>query len=300
MPPKYEFHLIADILPLMSKEELEVLAADIKANGLQVPIVLYQGKVLDGRNRYLACLQIGYEPTFTEYTGNDPLAHSLSLNLRRRNLTTGQKAAIAVELANMRREDTLKQNSSDARNQATVKISQTDAADMVGVSRTSVQDAVSLKKTHPWLFKEVQAGEMSLLHAMKQAHPRKYKRQSAWVASVKAARAANLERTNGSIPSEMNTEAEELPPPEVGTDVNPKDSLTSQSKIDTDGHLLDGLPESVKKESADRDECIARFKDFVRNLSKEFHRPQKDIISFVRVYMIGLSVSLCQSFWRLG
>jgi hypothetical protein len=203
MPTKYESHPLADIFPPMMKAELAALAEDIKANGLQLPIVLFEGKILDGRSRYSGCETSGIEPDFREYNGDQPLQYSLSLNLKRRNLTKSQRAAIAADLANIHREDTLKQNASDARKQATVpsnstsligqcepvrtvKISQSDAADIVGVSRTTVQEAVDLKKTDGFLFEKVKVGKMSLQQALRRAHPRRYKRHAALVASMKS------------------------------------------------------------------------------------------------------------------
>ena len=51
----YEFHPLADIFPMLDDNELKALAEDIKTKGLTEPITLYEGKVLDGRNRYRAC-----------------------------------------------------------------------------------------------------------------------------------------------------------------------------------------------------------------------------------------------------
>jgi|SRR6516225_2370260 hypothetical protein len=49
-----QFHALADQYggPLMEADELEKLAADISKQGLLRKIALYQGQILDGRNRY--------------------------------------------------------------------------------------------------------------------------------------------------------------------------------------------------------------------------------------------------------
>lgn len=93
-------HPVADLFPLLGDDELAELAADVRANGLHEPITLdVEQRILDGRNRYRACLTAGVEPRTTVYRGDDPIGFAVSMNLRRRHLTVGQKALVgqAVE-----------------------------------------------------------------------------------------------------------------------------------------------------------------------------------------------------------
>jgi hypothetical protein len=62
-------HPLADLFPPMTTEEMASLVEDIKASGLAQPIVTHEGAILDGRHGYLACLQAGVEPQFTEFRG---------------------------------------------------------------------------------------------------------------------------------------------------------------------------------------------------------------------------------------
>jgi hypothetical protein len=59
---KLKSHPYAKPFPLMKGDEFDDLVADIKANGQREPFTLYQGKILDGRNRYRACLAADFEP----------------------------------------------------------------------------------------------------------------------------------------------------------------------------------------------------------------------------------------------
>ena len=95
------FHPLADIFPSIIGNEFDALVADIRDNGLREPIVLFDGQILDGRNRYRACEQAGVEPRFETYDGADPAGFVVSLNLRRRHLNEGQRSAVAAKLENL-------------------------------------------------------------------------------------------------------------------------------------------------------------------------------------------------------
>jgi hypothetical protein len=99
-PAALDFHPLADLFPLMQGAEFDDLVADIKAHGLQEHIALYEGKILDGRNRYRACLAAKVTPV--TYNADpfiaDPAAYVISINLHRRHLTAEQKRSLLVEL----------------------------------------------------------------------------------------------------------------------------------------------------------------------------------------------------------
>jgi N6-adenosine-specific RNA methylase IME4 len=100
MNMEYKYHELANIFPLIEGEEFEKLVDDIQANGLLNPIVLYERQILDGRNRFNACLEAGIQPLFVEYDGDSPREYVLSLNLTRRHLTESQRALVSARLSN--------------------------------------------------------------------------------------------------------------------------------------------------------------------------------------------------------
>lgn len=81
----------------MPTAEIEALAIDIEKNGQREPGVLYEGMVLDGWHRYVACEKAGVPFEAEEFDGEDPVAFVLSRNLHRRHLTAAQRvAAVAM------------------------------------------------------------------------------------------------------------------------------------------------------------------------------------------------------------
>jgi ParB-like chromosome segregation protein Spo0J len=68
----FEFHERCHALPAMDPEDFESLVQDIRKVGLRRPIVIYEGKIVDGRRRLKACQLAGVEPRFEEWDGRNP------------------------------------------------------------------------------------------------------------------------------------------------------------------------------------------------------------------------------------
>jgi hypothetical protein len=162
-PAALEVHPYATLFPLMEGDELSALASDIAKNGLQMPIVLLDNQILDGRNRHAACIEAGIKPAFELYRGDDPLGYVLSLNLHRRHLTESQRGMIASGLATM---------SQGARTDIAqiCAMSQTQAAARLNVSRRTVQHATVVRERGiPELGRRVERGEINISLAAKVA-----------------------------------------------------------------------------------------------------------------------------------
>ena len=94
-------HPIADLFPMMEGQAFDDLVASIREHGLISPITLLDGKILDGRNRYRACLKADVEPDFEILDSSDPekwVAYVEAQNFCRRHLTNVQRTAIAGRL----------------------------------------------------------------------------------------------------------------------------------------------------------------------------------------------------------
>jgi hypothetical protein len=170
---------------MMDEAKIAELADDIRKNGQLVPVWLYDGKILDGRNRWAACKIAGVEPKTKEYTGDEPTAFAVSLNDRRRHMNKGSLAAVAAELephfaadAKRRQQNAGKEHGrgqkvpekvpepieskkgdGDARKAAAVS---------VGVNDRYVSDAKKVKAEAPEVFERLKAGKITLQDAKRE------------------------------------------------------------------------------------------------------------------------------------
>lgn len=156
-------HPLAALFPMMDGEPLISFTENIREHGLLNPIVLHDGMILDGRNRYAACKKLGMIAECIDYSGADPLGFVIAQNLHRRHLNESQRAMVAARLATMPQ---------GARNDLArlPEVDQPTAANMMNVSGRSLRSAKTVNEgVIPDIVARVDRGEVSVATASKLA-----------------------------------------------------------------------------------------------------------------------------------
>ena len=177
-PPKYDWHPYAALFPMLDDEELQKLADDIRQNGQLYPIILdNDSRVVEGRNRLVACRLAGVEPEFEarDLDDSDALALVIGANINRRHLTDSQRADIAAKLANIQpgarkgNRNATKNEPADlpvCSDEAEPPVTQAAAAELLHVSERSVRSAAKVqRKGTPELQAAVQDGFVAVSKA---------------------------------------------------------------------------------------------------------------------------------------
>ncbi len=172
----------------MDDGALASLAKDIKlTKGPEQPIVLFEGKVLDGRNRLRVCARENIELSpkhFVEFRPNglNSRGFVFTQNLHRRQLTIDQRAALAAELVPMYREAAkLRVGGRPKKNQKpsadlhllsgeseTGKSSELAARFVGGVSVRYVEQVLLFEKKVPGTLKRIKDGELTIAQAQRE------------------------------------------------------------------------------------------------------------------------------------
>lgn len=182
MTTTMELHPLCTLFPRIIGSEFEALKADIAANGLRHPIVVHQGFILDGGNRYRACIEAGVEPTTVEFKDGNLVSFVLSANLHRRHLSTGQQAAIVASATDWAKSQKVGRpvnaealphlyNDNNSQEEALPLETVADRAAMSGATSRTQRDADKLVREHPELAKEVTQGRKSLYKAVQESKP---------------------------------------------------------------------------------------------------------------------------------
>lgn len=138
-----QVHPYADAFDLLTEDEMEELANDIRLNGQREAIVVdAAGTIIDGRNRYAACLLAEVEPIATLFEGEDEAqvrALITSKNIHRRHLTDAQRRKLIREL--VAAQGGLRPPGRPAKGETRPRAK--DVAAQVGVNEKTVRNAVA-------------------------------------------------------------------------------------------------------------------------------------------------------------
>jgi len=181
-----------NIFPEMRDEDYARLKNDLKQSGYDTkqPIYLYEDKIIDGWNRQRACNELGIKPIYKTFQGKDTDVFAFIMRTnKRRNLTSSQWAAIAVESEDIveaikkkveeeRREKQIKNASnqyvepsdnllSEGSNEHETKAA-TQLASLFNTNRTYVNEAANIKVNDPDLFEEIKNGKKNITKAKKE------------------------------------------------------------------------------------------------------------------------------------
>lgn len=180
-----EFHPAANLFPMLTGDEYEQLKADIAANGQLEPIWIHpDGRILDGRNRYMACCDLGIEPKVRQWNGGgSAVGFVVSLNIHRRHLTASQLAIIANEALPMYEAEAKARMLATQNNQAAREIvpqqvngkAVDQAAKDFGTNGRYVQDAKVIQTVAPDLAAAVKSGDMTIPQAKREITARQKK-----------------------------------------------------------------------------------------------------------------------------
>jgi|GEM_PF-4057635 len=156
---KMESHNLANLFPMMQEHEFVRLKQDIKENGILEDIELYENKILDGRNRHKACLDLGITPRFKEFEGNhqDALNYVISKNLHRRQLNESQRGLVASRFANLPRG-----GYEYAKSELPIGTSLEKASKMFNVSVRTIARIREIEKKRPLEIERISRGEVSV------------------------------------------------------------------------------------------------------------------------------------------
>lgn len=188
-------HPAAALFPEMDGEQLAALAESVKRHGIRVPLVFFDGKLLDGRNRVRASVVAGLDteklPRRNLSSDVDPYLWAWDANCSRLDYSPAQKAAIRLkieeasgDLARMQAEIAEKANraraekakeqheesnpragerSGRASHEATPKPeprrAAAEIAEKAHVSRATVERVQKLKREDPEAFEALAAGK---------------------------------------------------------------------------------------------------------------------------------------------
>lgn len=156
----YQQHPLSAAFPAMSAEDFQGLKDSIMNIGVQNPITLFEGMVIDGWHRYTAANELGMDCPSKELDAwIDPVAFVRAQNKDRRHLPLSAWALIEVSL----REWKPAHRPGKGALSAPLQASNQEMADAAGVKKRLIQQAKAVQNNAtPEVIAAVKSGEIGL------------------------------------------------------------------------------------------------------------------------------------------
>lgn len=179
-------HRDGETVPAMSSRDLAGLVDDIRRRGILVPLdVTPEDDVLDGRARLRAAIELDLEVVPVRVVApTAPLEYMILAALRRRDLEASQRAALAIELAEVREaaeQARERQRANLRRGKRSPEVAslpprgektREQIAQIARVSERTAQDALTVYGSDRALFERVKTGEIRAEPAARQVRRR--------------------------------------------------------------------------------------------------------------------------------
>ena len=155
---KLERHWLSALFPDASEGQTENLRNSLRTHGQQNPIVLLEGKVIDGWGRYTQQTGLNQDLLVADYIGDDPVVFVYAQNYCRRDLTERQRLMSTARLAN------LKQGKPKAgAKQVNLSLSLEEAVKLTGISESTIKNAKKvIDSKNSDLIQSVESGKISV------------------------------------------------------------------------------------------------------------------------------------------
>lgn len=258
---KIQAHEYANIFPMMDGVDFDNLKKDLLDNGFDKtrPIILHEEKILDGRNRFKACSELGIKPSFEKFEGGDSLSFVISTNLNRRHLTQSQRACVSQDIlpfleVEAKKRMVLSHSAPTKMSELTKGESREKASKMFNVGTTFISQAKKLKELRPELFEEVKQGKKKLNEVMSKVN--KEEKIEKLKEEVKEIKSESINLYHGDCLTELdkiedNSVACLIIDPPYGINYQSNFKLAKHDKISSDTsdtfNLLDKSLEKVKQ-----------------------------------------------------
>ena len=226
---QYQQHQLSAAWPAMSDSDFQALQDRIMNIGVQMPIVIFEGQVIDGWNRYRAATALGMDCPTTPFDESiDPVEFVKAMNDARRHITGSQRAIAIVAIHGWKPVGRPQNNV-----EATSTLTQEAMAAEAGVSKKTIQQAQAAQKAG--LAEKVKSGEMTV-------------EQASNVAKGKPAKAAKKDKpAPKAAPAVVEPEIEE--PPEY-TELDAAHDQISDLQAELVVARMGDIPEEEKQQAA--------------------------------------------------